>query len=143
MTPTNWDQTRTLQSLPELSLVGCLVTPLPGSSVIPAAKLAENLERLVHALVGFLSVGIFRPLGGLRWRIRRPCSSLDLAAQSNTGLPLRPTLPNFRPRMNRSQFRCDIVAGSRFEPKSPTNMRIATRSCRWACSPFVGATSSP
>ena len=90
--------------------------------------------------VGFFSMGIFRPLSGFDSRSRRPRSSLDLEAQlrteirhlrsysiirSDTGLPLGPTLPALRARMNRSQSRCDKVAGSRLLPRNPRNIFAA------------------
>ena len=87
-----------------------------------------------------------------------PSSSLDFAAQlrtasrnlrsystvrSDTGLPLGPTLPDRRSRMNRSQSLWESVAGLRSLPKNLRNILVAARSYVRDPSPFVGVTSSP
>ena len=95
--------------------------------------------------VRFFSVGALRPLRGFDARKSFPRSSLALAAQlstairnfrscsiirSDTGFPLGPTLPDRRARMNRSQSRCDSVAGLRPLPKNRRNILVAARSDR-------------
>ena len=53
--------------------------------------------------------------------------------RSDTGLPLGPTLPARRSRMNRSQSRWESVAGFRSLPKHPRNILIAALSCSRDC----------
>ncbi len=63
--------------------------------------------------------------------------------RSGTGLPLGPTLPDRRSRMNRSQSRWESVGGLRFLPKHLRNIFIATLSYLRDRLLLVGVTSSP
>ena len=60
-----------------------------------------------------------------------------------TGLPEGPALPARRARMNRSQSRCEKVAGSRSRPKKRRNIAVTTLSRSRVRFPLVGVTSSP
>ena len=133
------------QCLPEMSLIGPLITLEHGLSILPAVELAEHLQRLVHEIGGELPPQGMPAPATLRLQPgKRPCPRPPRAGLRNAPVPLgqgresgqptgapTPTASGLRSVPRRATRR----APPRWRGSSPTRRAVAVAGVRGGAAP--------